>query len=206
MAAMSIFAELNEMSKKGKKWLPGCVCASVRRKETRKTKSNAIFASIQVVYSVVLTFRLFVRQKEKKMGSRRLSVHKVCRLSICNVDFHSFRSINLHIFFFFVFALDLFPFRMMRLNTRKSFIFISFPSIWSVNQFEFSNLICRSHIRDEFTTGNNNVYCVQFNNFLGPMEPMIFASVAGHRVSVYECKPIGAIELLQCYGDPDVSD
>lgn len=50
------------------------------------------------------------------------------------------------------------------------------------------------------------MYSVQFNYFLAPTETIVFASVGGHRLFVYECKADGAMQLLQCYDDPDVRE
>lgn len=94
------------------------------------------------------------------------------------------------------------------LNTRKLLVFL-IPSLvigvdvlGVVFNINVGNSY-RSHIRD--VAKKQAVYGVQFNYFLGPAEPSIFASVGGNRVCVYECMTNGTIKLLQCYGDPDVS-
>lgn len=67
------------------------------------------------------------------------------------------------------------------------------------NQFSF--VLYSFFVREKFA---KPLYSVQFNHYLGPTQPLIFATVGGNRAYAYECSNDGAIRLLHCYADPDV--
>lgn len=65
-----------------------------------------------------------------------------------------------------------------------------------------AHFVFKSYVKEDH---GQPLFGTQFNNFLSPDSPMVFASVGANRVTIYECADSGQIDVLQCYGDPDVS-
>lgn len=77
----------------------------------------------------------------------------------------------------------------------------------SSNQYFFFNFVffslCRTFVQDK--ERKKEIWAVNFNHFVKPGQPNIFAAVGGPRFWIYEATVHGKINLLMCYEDPDVS-
>lgn len=62
----------------------------------------------------------------------------------------------------------------------------------------------RSYIKEKRA---QKLWAIEFNNYLKPDEPKIFATLGGAQFSIYECSPIDdKFKLLMRFVDPDVSE
>lgn len=59
------------------------------------------------------------------------------------------------------------------------------------------------HLREDH---QQPIFGVQFNQHLREGQPLVFATAGNNRVSIYQCKDDGSINLLQCFSDPDQSE
>ena len=52
--------------------------------------------------------------------------------------------------------------------------------------------------------GSPKMWSLEFNNFLRPGEPNIFAMAGGRQISIYESLESKKLKQIMCYEDPDV--